>query len=184
MSIKNLNCKVVKVNNIKLITSFIKKFSDMIYEPFIFINVKDIVIENSDSHTLVNKEIHNIIIFMRDNGMLRNITFLSEKDESSRSHVYSQLVALLGVEGWNLRVTSGVKNFSNAVKNRILNSKELTSTYDCWLIYIDTDPTRCIEINRLFDSLDFVYRTVFYHKPHNWHGYLMSYIMEDEYEIC
>lgn len=174
---------VVKTQNFKMITKFIKLLLADMYVPFLFINIKDIIINNSNTHMVVQPEIENIIKIMKEAGYIQKITFFSEKDEKYKHIVYDQLVSLLGCEGWKLVMMSGYDNFSITILNEYINSNEIKSCYRPWIVYIDLNFDRALlalQIPFQFDTNNF---TSIVYQERTWPEYFSSYFSNESFEF-
>lgn len=181
---KELNGKISEIKNFKLITTFVESLLKDSFTPFIFINLNEIVISEKDPHRLIQPEIENLLKLMNNLGLLSNVTFFSDKNENYRSSILNQVLSLTCIEGWNLRVTSGYVNFTNAIQNRIINSSEIKNCYKPWFIYIDIDSERIINIMELFSrSFDIYNSTIFHVEKSTWESYIQSFIFNDKYEM-
>lgn len=181
--VNDIKQKLVKVKDFKMITNFIKTLIEENYTPFLFINIKDIIIKNSETHTILQPEIEKIVKLMKDNGYIANITFLSDKVEYYKSVVYEQLATLLQCEGWNLALMSGYENLSNCIINRISTSVEIKSSYKAWFVYIDLNNKRTVTAIQIFGQIGIDQMIGMTLEDRSWKDYFSSYIFKEKYDI-
>lgn len=179
-SIDELSQKVITVKTFKGISRFINDLIENMYTPVIFINVKEIIMSSSDSHSLTEPDVIDIIQSMKKSQFIKNIIFVSDKNENYRQAIYNQILSLTNLDDCILLITNGKDNIGNFILN-YLNIKE--SSYKPWILYIDQNPILCNDVVKVLKNIRIKDISAVTFQSRNWQEYFYSIIYGEKYAI-